>query len=184
MEKRLRAHVWEDWCCKTVCSTCVLKTILGLKLPLLSSQTKKTACGWRAEKASAPRGRCSAFILFILDMIQTSSPGSVWARRPASAARCSPPPARCSPAAGEPRGTCTPWCRHAADSSGAPPSGCSVGPSEVDRGRQREKRKSCQRPVSQSCLMEWGRDGDWLDIVLLVQLFVSRCFSDTLNLAR
>lgn len=65
-----------------------------------------------------------------------SSPGSVWAWRPASAARCSPPPARCSPVADEPQVACTPWCRHAADSSGAPPSGCSVGPEEVDRGRR------------------------------------------------
>lgn len=63
------------------------------------------------------------------------SPGSVWAGRPASAARCSPPPAPCSPVADGPQVTCTPWCHLAADSFGAPPPGCAVGPKEGDRRR-------------------------------------------------
>ena len=87
-----------------------------------------------------------------------SSPGSVWAWRPASAARCSPPPARCSPAADEPPWTCTPWCHHAADSSGAPPSGCSVG--------QQEEGLSVTT-ISISFDRGWER-WPWLDIVALV----------------
>lgn len=108
------------------------------------------------------------------------SPGSVWAWRPASAARCSPPPARYSPVAGEPQVTCTPWCHHAADSSGAPPSGFSVGPEQVNRGRR-------GRDVSdQNFNLVWPNAGKRaIDWTLLLQCnCLCHVGSFTLNLAR
>ena len=50
-----------------------------------------------------------------------SSPGSVSVQTLVSEERCSPPPARCSPAADEPPAPCTLWCHHAADHAAALP---------------------------------------------------------------
>lgn len=108
----------------------------------------------------------SLFILlsFCSCSVALFSPDFAWAWRPASAVRCSLPPVRCNPAADETPWTCTPWCHRAADSSGAPPSGCSIKPEEIGRERRR-------RAVNDHYFNLLGpsvRDAKWLDIVALV----------------